>query len=115
MMNAEQILAAARAHFDKLRGQQIEVPEWGLDGDNAARFDPPTLKIRQLIQQQAGKSNSRQMALTVIHTLRTADGKPMFQNDAPTLAAMETAMDPAVIARIAEKVLGVSSETALGN
>lgn len=114
-MNAEEILAAARAHFDRLRGQSIEVPEWGLAGDKAATFDPPTLKVRQLIQHQAGKSDARLSALTVIHCLKDKDGKRIFQNDAPTLASFETGMDPVVIARVANRILSTSPELDLGN
>lgn len=114
-MNAEQILETARAHFDNLRGQTVEVPEWGLIGDAAARYDPPSLRRRQAIQSQAGKSEARQMALTVVHCLKGADGEPIFKNDAPTLAVLETKVDPAVVARVASKILGVSSETDLGN
>lgn len=114
-MNAEQILETARAHFDRMRGREIEVPEWGMAGDNAATYDPPTLKVRQMIQSQAGKSEARQMALTVIHCLKGKDGKAVFKNDAPTLAAMESQVDPAVIARTAQKILGLTPETDLGN
>lgn len=114
-MNAEQILETARAHFDRLRGQSIEVPEWGLDGDKAATFDPPTLRIRQLIQHQAGKSDARLSALTVIHCLKDRDGKRIFQNDAPTMAAFETQLDPVVIGRVAGRILHSSPETDLGN
>jgi hypothetical protein len=114
-MNADQILDAARAHFDRLRGQTVEVPEWGLTGESAATYDPPTLKIRQLIQHQAGKSDARLSALTVIHCLKGKDGKRIFANDAPTLAAFETAMDPAVIGRVAGRILSGSTDSDLGN
>lgn len=114
-MNSDDILGKARAHFDKLRGRQVEVPEWDLVGDNAATYDPPTLRVRQLIQHQAGKSDARQMALVLIHCLKDKDGVALFKNDAPTLAALENQVDPAVVARIAGKVLALSDETALGN
>lgn len=114
-MNAEKILETARAHFDKMRGQTVEVPEWGMEGDDAARFDPPTLRVRQMIQHQAGKSEARQTALTVVHCLKNADGEKIFKNDAVTMATFESQMDPAVIARVAQKILGLTGETDLGN
>lgn len=114
-MNPDDIIAAARAHFDRLRGQSIEVPEWGLSGEKAATFDPPTLKVRQLVQHQAGKSDARLSALIVIHCLKSKDGKKIFVNDAPTLAAFETGMDPVVIGRVANRILSTSPETDLGN
>ncbi|AKU43255.1 tail assembly chaperone [Rhodobacter phage RcCronus] len=114
-MNAENILETARAHFDKMRGQTVEIPEWGMVGEDAARFDPPTLRVRQRIQSRAGKSEARQMALVVILCLKDKGGKPLFADDAPTLAAMEAEVDPAVVARAAQKVLNLTSETDLGN
>lgn len=114
-MNAEKILETARAHFDKMRDQTVDVPEWGLTGDAAGRFDPPTLRVRQMIQHQAAKSEARQMALTVIHCLKDAEGGKIFKNDAPTLAAFESQMDPAVIARVAQRILGLTAEGDLGN
>lgn len=114
-MNADQILDAARAHFDKQRAQKIEVPEWDMVGDNAATFDPPSLRRRQQIQHLAGKSEARQLALAVILCVKNKDGAMLFQNDAPTLAALENQVDPAVLARIAKRVLGLSEESDLGN
>lgn len=114
-MNAENILETARAHFDKLRGQTVEIPEWGMVGEDAATFDPPTLRVRQQIQHRSGKSEARQMALVLILCLKGADGKKLFKDDAPTLAAMEAEVDPAVVARAAQKILNLTSDVDLGN
>lgn len=114
-MNAEQILETARAHFDKQRGQKIEIPEWDMVGDNAATYDPPSLRRRQQIQHLAGKSEARQLALAVILCLKTNAGVAVFQNDAPTLAALENQVDPAILARIAKRILGLTDEADLGN
>lgn len=119
MTDSTQILDLARAHFDKQRGQEIEIPEWGANGPDGepliAKFDPPTLRNRQVIQSRAGKSESRQMALTVQLCLRDVKGELMFKDDAATLAALEGAVDPKVMARIAQKILGLSSDDSLGN
>lgn len=115
MADSAAILDKARAHFDKMRGQTIEIPEWGLTGEAAARFDPPTLRIRQAIQHRAGKSESRQFATTVILCLKGKDGKPIFKDDAPTLAALEAEVDPQIVSRIFNRILTVSSEDDLGN
>jgi hypothetical protein len=110
------ILAAARAHYDRLRGQTVEVPEWGTEGVPAVvHFDPPTLRARQALQHRANKSESRLMAFAVILWAKTADGTRMFKDDALTLAAFENDIDPAIIARVAGRMLGISSEDALGN
>lgn len=115
MADSAAILDKARAHFDNMRGQTIEIPEWGMVGEDAATFDPPTLRVRQVIQHRAGKSESRQFATTVILCLKDADGKPVFKDDAPTLAALEAEVDPQIVSRIFNRILTVSSDTALGN
>lgn len=116
MADQDDILTLARAHFDKMRGQTIEVPEWGDDsGPLVAHYDPPTLRVRQAITHRAGKLESRQMALTVILCLKGADGKPVFRDDAPTLAALEGQVDPKVVARVAQVILQVIADTDLGN
>lgn len=116
MADSNAILDLARAHFDNMRGQEIEIPEWGDDnGPLVAYYDPPTLRTRQTIQHRAGKSESRQMALTVLLSLKDEDGKVLFKDDAPTLAALEGQVDPKVMARIAQKILGLTPETDLGN
>jgi len=116
MPDSEAILSVARAHFDKMRGQEIEIPEWGNDdGPLVAYFDPPTLRVRQNIQRRAGKSEARQMALTALICLKDKDGKAMFTDDAETLATIEAHVDPKVVARISQKILGLTPETDLGN
>lgn len=110
------ILAIARAHFDNMRNKEITIPEWGDDGAPLVAFyDPPTLNLRQQITQRSGKLQSRQMAVTVILCLKYADGQAVFTDDAPTLAALEGAVDPAVVSRIALEVLGLTTEGDLGN
>jgi hypothetical protein len=117
MHDPNTILDAARAHFDKMRGQEIEIPEWAGEHSDTlvAYFDPPTLRVRQMIQHRAGKSEARQMALTVLLCLKNKDGKLIFKDDAPTLATLESGVDPKVVARIAQKILGLTDEEDLGN
>lgn len=116
MSNSDAILTAARAHFDKMRGQEIKIPEWGEDGKPLVAFyDPPTLRKRQEINQRCGKSEARQMALTCILCLKTADGKQLLADDAETLATLESGTDPKVVSRIALHVLGLTPAAKLGN
>ncbi len=115
MSQAFNVLEKATAHFDKLRGQRIEIPEWDMIGDNAGKFDPPTLTDRQNVQTRAGKSQSRQFALTVITMLKDKGGKPVFEDDAETLTTLQSKVDPKVIARIYTKIMGLTSEEDLGN
>lgn len=110
------ILDNARAHFDKMRGREIRIPEWG--GENGpliAFYDPPSLHMRQVITSRSGKKESRQMALTVILCLKDENKKAIFEDDAETLAALEGNVDPAVVSRIACEILGLTPENDLGN
>jgi hypothetical protein len=110
------ILTAARGHFERLRRQTVEVPEWGEDGAPAVLyFDPPTLRQRHIVKHRANGNEARLLALAVILWAKDADGKPAFTDDAITLGAFETELDPAVIARVAGCLLGVSSADSLGN
>jgi hypothetical protein len=116
MSTSDAILTAARAHFDNMRGQELEIPEWGQEGKPlVAFFDPPTLRKRQEINARCGKSESRQMALTCILCLKDKDGKPLLTDDAETLATLEGASDPKVVSRIAMEVLGLTPAAKLGN
>ena len=114
MANSDAILTAARAHFDNMRDQEITIPEWGAeDAPLVAFYDPPTLARRQEIERRGGKSEARKMALTVMLSLKDADGKIIFPDDAPTLSAFEFQLDPAVINRAAVQILGLSGDQAL--
>ncbi len=116
MSDATAILTAARAHFDNMRGKEITVPEWGSeDAPLVAFYDPPTLALRQNIERRGGKSEARKLATVVILSLKDADGKVIFKDDAPTLNTFENNLDPAVVSRIAAQILGLSGEDELGN
>jgi len=116
MADPTALLTAARAHFDNMRGKSIEVPEWGAEGAPAiVKFDPPTLRTRQNITARSGGKRSREMAVTVILCARDAEGKRLFQDDAPTLAALENEVDPKVVARLYAEIIGLTSEADLGN
>lgn len=112
------LLVLARAHYGRLRGQTIEIPEWaGEDGAPAViHFSPLTLRQRQKLNARAGADNpARVMSLAVILFALDAEGAPVFEDNASTLAALESDVSPAVIARIAGAMLGTSGEEDLGN
>ena len=116
MSKSVAILTAARAHFDNMRGQEIEIPEWGEEGKPLVAFyDPPTLRKRQEINSRCGKSESMQMAFTCILCLTDKDGKPLLEDDAETLTTLTGATDPKVVSRIAMKILGLTPAAKLGN
>lgn len=116
MSNSEAILANARKHFDKLRKQSVEVPEWGDDsGPLVANFDPATLRQRQEIEKRSGNSEARRLALAVILLLKDDSGNPVFEDDAVSLNTLESAVDSQVVARVAQTVLGLTDGKDLGN
>ncbi|TPE52591.1 hypothetical protein [Amaricoccus solimangrovi] len=112
------ILTHARAHYGRMRDQTIEIPEWSAE-DGAplvVHFSPLTLRQRQKLNARAGTDNpGRLMALAVILFARDAEGKPLLEDTAPTLAALEGEVAPVVIARIAGAMLGTTEADELGN
>ncbi|MBW4709573.1 hypothetical protein KX928_17440 [Roseobacter sp. YSTF-M11] len=110
-------LAAATAHYDRLRGQTIEVPEWGSEGAPLViYYDPITAAQSQSIVKRAKGNDARATALAVILYSKDKAGKPIFTDDAPTLKAFENDVLPEVIARIGQAILGITGRGAdLGN
>lgn len=113
---AEDILSVARAHFAAFKGGTIEVAEWGAPGAPLViHHRPLSLRARQALELRAKGNQARQLALTVILHARDAEGKLLFTDDVEALAALENQVDPAVVARIALRILGVTPAADLGN
>jgi hypothetical protein len=111
------ILDAARAHFERMSKQRIEVAEWSSDPETPAviTFAPLTLRARQQLQARAKGNEARLLALTVILHAKDEGGKPILPDTAETLKIVENEIDPKVLARIAAAILGVSEADTLGN
>lgn len=111
------LLSQARAHFERMSNQSITVPEWGDAAGNPAviHFAPLTLRDRQKLRQRAGDSESKLTLLTVMCHAKDPDGALLFADSIETIKSLETAVDPAVLARIAVRMLGASSADDLGN
>lgn len=110
------VLQLATDHFDKLRGQKVEVPEWGEDGAPLViHFDPVSLLKRQQIQSQAKGKEARMLALTVIKCAKFENGEAMFKDNAEVLGQFERKIDPKVVARIAAAMLQMTDGDDLGN
>ena len=81
------------------------------------------MKQRQSLQKQATKGkgesavvdNSLLVALTVAKHSKDKNGKPIFEPGLETITALETQVDPRILARIAEAMVGVTDEDDLGN
>ena len=117
MADQSAILATAKAHFYKMQNQEIEIPEWSEDQNKplVAYYSAPSLKIRQEITKRSKGQESRQMALTLILCLEDEERNKMFADNAENLAALISDVDPAVIARVAKTILGLTDESDLGN
>lgn len=118
------ILATARAHAQKMKGQKIEIPEWGAPGEPAViYYDPLSMRERQSLQQQATKGkgesavvdNCLLVALTVAKHSKNEQGEPIFPPGLDTITQLENDVDPNILARIAEAMVEVTDEVALGN
>lgn len=106
-------LAAATAHYDRLRGQTVEVPEWGTDGAPlVVHYDPITAAQAQSVTRRAKGSDARATALAVILYAKDSKGAPLFTDDAQTLKAFEHDVDPRVVARIGQAILGMGDRGA---
>lgn len=111
------LLDRARAHFERMSKQKVEVPEWGDEEGNPAEivFAPLTLRDRQVLRQRAGDSEAKLMLFVVMLHAKKADGTPWFTDSPATIKALEREVDPAIIARVAARMLGVSKADDLGN
>lgn len=116
-MNTQtQMLNIARQHFDLMRGRSVEVPEWQVDGRPVTvHFDPMTLHQRHQLQQRARGNEARGIALAVIMFAKDESDARMFEDDAETLAALESQVDPAILSRIAAEMTRTTPRADLGN
>lgn len=116
MSTDPRMLDIARQHFDLMRGRSIEVPEWQVGGKPVTiYFDPMTLHQRHQLQQRARGNEARGIALAVIMFAKASNGARMFEDDAETLAALETQVDPAILSRIATEMTRTTPRADLGN
>lgn len=103
------ILDRARAHFSNMGRRKVEVPEWGIDGEPAVFYAPAlTLRDRQSVERRCKNDVATRMILTVIMFLQKEDGTLAFADNASTRKALETEVDPAVVAALANAILTVS-------
>ncbi|MGX0875924.1 hypothetical protein ACSSV4_000596 [Roseovarius sp. MBR-154] len=111
-------LEALKAHYARMRSQKMAVPEI-TDPETGAPlvvyFDPPTNAQAQMVQARAGGSDGRLTLYTVIYLAKDAEGKRLFEDDAPTVKALSEDVDGGVLARIAARIMGRTSPEDLGN
>jgi len=110
------ILERATAHFDRLRNQTVEVPEWGEEGAPlVVHFDPLTLADRRQLKTRYKEDEARLLAGCVMLFAKDADGKKLFPDNVETFSGLLHKADPKVIARIATAMMGEPTVDDLGN
>lgn len=99
----DEIVAATEGA--KLRS--MHVPEW----DRWVYWRPLTLHQREQIRKRGGSSSGRTCAVGLILGALDEAGEPLFTDDAKTLLTVETKLDGAVVARVANRIFGDEQET----
>ena len=101
------VLDLARAHYQRMRNQKLEIPEWSPAGRRAVRglflaaHPAATPEIAGARRRRTTRPGL--MALCVILFAKRADGSALFEDTPATLKAIENDIAPAVIARIAAR------------
>jgi hypothetical protein len=105
------LIENAKAHYRRLvdEPKEIHVPEWGEDGAPAVIYvTPMTLNERAKLNRFV-KNNMEMAAEVLILKAKDKDGSALFtKEDKPDLMR---SVDSAVIARIAEEIVGGDEET----
>ncbi|WP_116134340.1 hypothetical protein [Tropicimonas sp. IMCC34043] len=103
-------LARAAEHYNRLRGQTVEVPEWGDEcGPLVIHFDPVTAAQAQAVTRRAAGSDAKATALAVILYSKDADGNPVFEDNGGTLQYFMTKVDPKIVAKIGKAIMGLDA------
>ena len=94
-------------HFSTLETQIIEVPEWGLVGDNAIYCKPFNMLEKAKIFKGATNTDLVVLIDVIVEKALTKDGDKMF--NATHVLAFKTKADTNVIADVATKIMGTGN------
>ena len=97
-----------REHFNSLETQVIEVPEWGLVGENSIYSKPFNMLEKQKIFKGATNTDLDVLIDVIILKALTKDGDKMF-NDTQKLA-FRTKADTNIISDVATKIMGTDTD-----
>ena len=103
------ILEQAVAHFKEGRTnlEQVEVPEWGVNGSPAVLYYKPTMSLLErgrIMKAFNGDNPATALAEVLIIRCLDADGNRLFRNADKTQIVRE--VDEEVIARIVNEMQG---------
>lgn len=103
------ILERARDHFASLDGQSIEVSEWGDDdGPLVVFFDPMTLREKSRLYRMAKNDDMALLAHAVIMKAADGSGNKLFTLE--DKHALMNKVDPNILARIANRIIGANED-----
>lgn len=107
------VIDRAKAHFDAQGVRCIEVPEWGEEGEPCRIFVTPWTLADQakLLRASQGKE-AEALALVLIFKAMDGEGKPLFTLE--DKRALMHEVDAAVVARVANAIMGVEEAEAVG-
>ena len=98
-----------REHFNTLETKVIEVPEWGLVGENALHSKPFNMLEKQRIFKGATNTDLMVLIDVIITKALTKDGEKMF--DDTQKMAFRTKADTDVISDVATKIMGTDTNS----
>ena len=102
-----------KGHFESLETKIIEVPEWGLIGDKAIYSKPFNMSEKAKLFKGANESDLNVLIDVIITKSLTKDGDKMFTLEHKMPFKLKA--DTNVIADVATKIMGNSTEDTLPN
>lgn len=104
------VLERAKAHFESLRDQFIDLPEWGQDGvPLRVYFDRPSIRqIRDLVSKARDPNDATEKAARLVIMFAKdgprPTGKPLFKMG--DMLELQSEADPNILAKLAEAIIG---------
>ncbi|MEM9784344.1 MAG: hypothetical protein AAF899_17945 [Pseudomonadota bacterium] len=104
------VLDRAIAHFAAQGVQTIDVPEWGEEGQPLVlEFAPPSLAMVQQVRKLSKGDDTQSLLWLIVKSLRHPGGEAVFDESLATVKALESRVDPQVLARIGETIMGTGA------
>ena len=103
MVDKTDFFEGVKSHFESLEVKIIEVPEWGLEGDNAIYVRPFTMNEKAKLFKGANDSDLNVLVDVIIQKSETKSGEKMF--DLSHKPKFKMKADTDVISRVATAII----------
>ena len=103
MVDKIDFFEGVKSHFESLEVKIIEVPEWGLEGDNAIYVRPFTMNEKAKLFKGANDSDLGVLVDVIIQKAETKSGDKMF--DLSHKPKFKMKADTDVISRVATEIM----------